>query len=140
MIVTIERIDDQYKMEATNETGETLLMDGSKKLGASETAFRPMQTLLASLAGCSAIDVISILKKQRQRIDEFKMKMTGDREEGAIPAPFRAINVHFILKGKIKGEKIQKAMDLAQSKYCSVYFSLHPDIDISYTYELEVVD
>lgn len=140
MIVNIERIDDAYKMKATNETGETLLMDGSKSLGASETAFRPMQTLLASLAGCSAIDIISILKKQRQRIDEFKMKMTGEREAGAIPAPFTAINVHFILKGKIKDEKIQKAMELAQNKYCSVYFSLHPDIDVSYTYELEKVD
>lgn len=140
MVINIDRIDDQYKLEATNESGEVLYMDGSKSLGASESAFRPMQTLLASLAGCSAIDVISILKKGRQRIDDFKMRMTGERVPGAVPAPFTAINVHFILKGKIKPEKIEKAMELAQSKYCSVYFSLHPDIDISYTYELEAVE
>ena len=140
MIVNINRIDDLYKLEATNESGEVLYMDGSKSLGAGETAFRPMQTLLASLAGCSAIDVISILKKGRQRIDDFKMRMTGEREPGAVPAPFTAINVHFILTGKIKPEKIEKAMELAQTKYCSVYFSLHPNIDITYTYELTAVE
>lgn len=139
MIVEIERIDDKYLMEATNESGEKMLMDGSADLGADEAAFRPMQTLLASLAGCSAIDVINILTKQRQRIDDLRVRMNGDRT-GGIPSPFTAINVHFILKGKIKGEKVEKAMEMAQTKYCSVYFSLNPDIDITYTYELDYVD
>ena len=60
MEVTVKRIDDAYKMEATNETGEILHMDGSKALGASESAFRPMQLLLTSLGGCSAIDIINV--------------------------------------------------------------------------------
>ncbi len=139
MVLNIERIDDAYKLKANNESGDVTFMDGSQKIGGSESAFRPMQMLLASLAGCSAIDVISILKKQRQRIDDFQMKMTGDRVDG-VPAPFKAINVHFILKGKIKEAKLEKAIELAETKYCSVYFSLHPDIDIRYTYDLESVE
>ena len=139
MIVHIKRIDDAFKMEASNETGEKLYMDASRSLGASESAFRPMQTLLASLAGCTGIDVLQILKKQRQRLDDFQIKVTATRKDGT-PSPFESINLHFILKGKIKAEKIEKALELSHSKYCSVYFSLHPDIDISNTYELEYVD
>ena len=139
MIINVKRIDDAFKMEATNETGETLLMDGSKSLGASESAFRPMQMLLTSLGGCSAIDVINVLTRGRQRIDSFEMRLTGDRM-GGTPSPFTAMNVHFILKGKIKEEKLVKAIELAETKYCSVYFSLNPEIDIKYSYDLETVE
>ena len=139
MIINVKRIDDAFKMEATNETGETLLMDGSKSLGASESAFRPMQMLLTSLGGCSAIDVINVLTRGRQRIDSFEMRLTGDRT-GGTPSPFTAMNVHFILKGKIKEEKLVKAIELAETKYCSVYFSLNPEIDIKYSYDLETVE
>jgi len=139
MIVTVKRIDDAYKMEATNETGEILHIDGSKALGASESAFRPMQLLLTSLGGCSAIDIINVLTRGRQRIDSFEMKLSGDRVDGT-PAPFTSMNVHFILKGKIKEEKLIKAIELAETKYCSVYFSLNPEIDIRYSYDLESVE
>ena len=99
MEVTVKRIDDAYKMEATNETGEVLHMDGSKALGASESAFRPMQLLLTSLGGCSAIDIINVLTRGRQRIDSFEMKLTGDRADGT-PSPFNTMNVHFIIKAR----------------------------------------
>ncbi len=139
MKIIVERIDDAYLMQATNESGEVLLMDGSKSLGAGETAFRPMQMLMTSLGGCSAIDIINVLTRGRQRIDQFKMRLTGERIEGT-PSPFKKMNVHFILKGKIKEEKLVKAIELAETKYCSVYFSLHPDIDIVYSYDLTTVD
>ena len=139
MNVSVKRIDEAYKMEVTNETGEIMYMDGSKALGASETAFRPMQLLLTSLGGCSAIDIINVLTRGRQRIDSFEMKLTGDRVDGT-PSPFTKMNVHFILTGKIKEEKLLKAIELAETKYCSVYFSLNSDIDISYTYDLNTVE
>lgn len=139
MTITVNRVDDAFKLEAINESGESIMMDGSKDLGASESAFRPMQTLLASLAGCTAIDVINMLKRQRQRLDGFQIVVTSERT-GGIPSPFTKINLHFVLKGKIKEQKIEKALELTHTKYCSVYFSLNPDIDITTTYELEYAE
>lgn len=139
MTITVQRIDDAYKMEATNETGETILMDGSKSLGASESAFRPMQVLLTSLAGCTSIDVINMLNKMRQRLDDFKVIVTSERT-GGIPSPFTKINLHFVFKGNIKEQKIESALEKSHTKYCSVYFSLNPNIDITNTYELEYVE
>ena len=139
MEVTVKRIDDAFKMEVTNGTGEIMYMDGSKAIGASETAFRPMQLLLTSLGGCSAIDIINVLTRGRQRIDSFEMKLTGDRVDGT-PSPFTKMNVHFVIKGKIKEQKLIKAIELAETKYCSVYFSLNPEIDISYSYDLDSVE
>ena len=139
MKIQLSRIDDEYKLKAINETGEITFVDGSEALGASQTAFRPMQLLLVSLAGCSAIDVINILKKQRQRIDDFHMEVTGDRKEG-VPAPFTKIQVHFSLSGKIKEEKLIKAIELTEAKYCSVYFSLNPEIEITFTFDLQFLE
>ena len=67
------------------------------------------------------------------------MRLTGDRGDGT-PSPFNTMNVHFIIKGKIKEEKLIKAIELAETKYCSVYFSLNPEIDIRYSYDLESVE
>ena len=139
MKIKLTRIDEEYKLKATNESGEITFVDGSLALGASQTAFRPMQMLLVSLAGCSAIDVINILKKQRQRIDSFDMEVNGERREG-IPSPFESIQVHFSLSGKIKEEKMKRAIELTHTKYCSVYFSLDPNIETTFTFDLQYVE
>jgi len=136
MKINLKRVDDNFRLLATNSRGDTVHTDGTAKIGASEMGWRPMEMLLISLAGCSAIDVISILKKQRQVIEDFEIDIDGDRKEGT-PAPYTAIRLHFILKGEIKEKKMDKAIELTISKYCSVYFSLHPDIDVKYTYEIK---
>ena len=71
MKISIKRTDDDFAMEAVNEDGNVLNMDGAIKIGGHNTGFRPMQLLLAAVGGCSAIDVILILKKQNQNIEEF---------------------------------------------------------------------
>ncbi len=136
MKINLKRVDDNFRLLATSDRGDTVYTDGSAKIGASEQGWRPMEMLLVSLAGCSAIDIISILKKQRQTIDDFQIEIDGDRKEGT-PAPYTAIRIHFIMSGKIKETKMDKAIELTISKYCSVYFSLHPDIDVKYTYEIK---
>lgn len=135
MNIQLNRVDDAYRLEATNSRGDILYSDGTAKIGAVEQGWRPMELLLVSLAGCSAIDVISVLKKQRQEIEQFSIEVSGDRKEG-IPAPYTSIDVHFIVSGKIKEVKMQKALELTKGKYCSVYFSLHPDIKVTYTYTI----
>ena len=91
--------------------------------------------LLVSLAGCSAIDMINVLKKQRQKITDFDIEIDGDRKEGT-PAPYTAIRVKFLIAGEVKSNKVEKAIELTKGKYCSVYFSLHPDIEVTYSYEI----
>ena len=137
MKINLRRVDDAFRLEATNHRGDVMYTDGSVDIGAGENGWRPMETLLISLAGCSAIDVISILKKQRQTIEDFQIEIDGDKKTGGPPTPYSAIRVHYKLKGAIKSAKMEKAIELTRGKYCSVYFSLHPDIDVSYTYEIE---
>jgi putative redox protein len=135
MAITLKRIDEHFKLEATNERGDIMHTNGSPGIGAEGTGFRPMETLLISLAGCSAIDIINVLNKSRQKIESFEMKISGTKREG-IPSPYETIDVLFILQGKIKEDKMQKAIELTRTKYCSVYFSLHPDIEVSFRYEI----
>ena len=138
MNIKLERIDDAFRMEASNSRGDLLYCDGSAKLGASEQGWRPMELLLVSLAGCSSIDVINILKKQRQDIEDMVVSISGQKKDG-IPSPYEYIDVHFDMKGQIRDSKMEKALELTKSKYCSVYFSLHPDIQVTYSYSINKV-
>jgi putative redox protein len=132
MKVSIKRIDDNFKMEARNEDGNLLTMDGSKDIGGSGSGFRPMQMLLAAVGGCSAIDVILILKKQKQEIESFEVEVEGEREKTEDYSLFRDIVLHFKLKGKIEKDKAERAVALSVDKYCSVSKTLEPTARISY--------
>lgn len=135
MKISIKRIDHAFKLEATNERGNVIHIDASEAIGGSNSAYRPMEILLVSLAGCSAIDVINILRKQKQTIDDFEMEINGLRKDGT-PSPFEKIDVHFKVKGDIKPKNLEKALQLTQEKYCSVLHSLKSEIDINYHYTL----
>ncbi len=132
MKVNLKRIDDNFHMEARNEDGNVLHMDGAKDIGGSGAAFRPMQMLLAAVGGCSAIDVILILKKQKQVIESFEVEVEGEREKIQDYSLFRDICLHFKLKGKIEKEKAERAVQLSIEKYCSVSKTLEPTAKITY--------
>lgn len=137
MRIELQRVDDAYHMEARNEDGKVVHMDAAEKIGGRNNGVRPMQLLLMALGGCSAIDIISILKKQRQEIEDIKITVDGEREQvkdGA--AVFEKINVKFMLKGKIDREKAQRAVDLSMEKYCSVTKTLEKTAKITYTVEV----
>ncbi|MBK9509680.1 MAG: OsmC family protein, partial [Cytophagaceae bacterium] len=99
---------------------------------------RPMELLLMGLGGCTSIDVILILKKQRQALEDIKLVIEGDREkiEGTEMSPFRKINIHFILKGNLDAKKVEKAIELSMEKYCSATAQLSCSAQITHTYEL----
>ena len=80
--------------------------------------------LLMGLGGCSAIDVISILKKQRQEIVDYKMNISGERETGKEPSLWKSVNIEFHLYGDIDPDKAARAVDLSVNKYCSVAATL----------------
>jgi putative redox protein len=122
--VEIERIDDAFAFKAVDSTGNALQMDAAVDIGGNNKGVRPMQMLLMSLGGCSGIDIVSILKKQRQTIEDFKISIQGEREYGKEPTLWKKIHVLFTLKGVIDEEKAKKACSLSIDKYCSVAATL----------------
>lgn len=119
-------------MEASNEDGNTIYMDSSPDIGGEGKGMRPMQLLLAAVGGCSAIDVILILKKQKQIIESFEVEVDGEREKIEDYSLFRDICLHFKLKGKVDPDKAERAVKLSIEKYCSVSKTLEPTANITY--------
>ena len=86
MKIALKRIDDGFNMEAVDEQGHKVLMDSSVENGGKNNGVRPMQMLMMGLGGCSAIDVVMILKKQRQEITDFRIEIEAEREKGKEPS------------------------------------------------------
>jgi putative redox protein len=133
MQIKINRINDDYLMEAVNENGNTLVMDGSEAIGGHNKGMRPTQLLLSAVGGCSAIDIISILKKQKQQITAFEIIVDGAKESVEEYSLFRKIHIQFKLKGEIDKDKADRAAKLSMEKYCSVSKTLEPTAEITYS-------
>jgi len=136
MKISIQRLNDAVHMEAKNEDGVSLQMDGTGEIGGINGGFRPMQMLLAAAGGCSAIDVVGILKKQRQNPDDLKIEVTGERVNVKEYSEFKSINIHFILKGDLDEKKVARAIDLSLNKYCSVSKTLEKTANITSSFEI----
>ena len=118
--VELSRVQNDYGFEATDAYGHTVRMDTSPESGGHNFGVRPMQMLLMGLGGCSAIDVISILKKQRQEVKDYKMVVKGEREGGVEPSLWKDIFVEFHIYGSVDEDKAKRAVELSMNKYCSV--------------------
>ena len=134
--VEINRIDQDFHMEAVNEVGNKIHMDAGPRDGGHELAFRPMQLLLAAFGGCSAIDLIGILRKQREPLQDLKITVTGEREQGVVPSLYTEVHAHFRLFGNINREKAERAVQLSVDKYCSVAKTLEKTARVSHSFEI----
>lgn len=132
MKVHLKRLDEAFHFEATNEEGRSMQFDAGPNIGGGNKAVRPMQTLLMALGGCSAIDIVSILNKQRQVLDDFQIDIDGAREQGKEPSLFRTIHVIYRLAGPAEPEKVKRAVALSMEKYCSVAKTLEKTAAITY--------
>ncbi len=134
MRINLKRLDSDFNFEASNEDGNTIILDASPNIGGHNKGMRPMQLLLAAIGGCAAIDIILILKKQKQNINFFDIEVDGEKEntskEGI--SLFKTIQVHFILNGNIDLNKAERAVKLSMEKYCSVTKILEPTAIITY--------
>ena len=122
--VEIERANGAFGFEAKDAKGHTVKIDTSPETGGQDFGIRPMQLLLMGLGGCSGIDVLSILKKQRQDVKDFKISIEGEREAGIEPSLWKDLTIVFELTGNIDQEKAEKACALSVNKYCSVAATL----------------
>lgn len=134
MNISLKKTDKKFAFKGSNGESEFDIC-ASPKLEVGNSGFRPMELLLVSLGGCMSIDVLSILDKQKQVVDNYEVELTAERED-AIPAIFKTIHMHIIIDGEIAEKKLQRAIDLGVEKYCSVYKILSPTADIQIKYSL----
>ena len=118
--VELERVNGAFGFEAKDSNGHTVKMDTSPETGGENFGIRPMQLLLMGLGGCSGIDILSILKKQRQNVTGFRMRIEGEREPGKEPSLWKNIELVFEFEGEVELDKAEKACALSMEKYCSV--------------------
>ena len=122
--IELARVNGDFGFEAKDENGHAIRMDSNPESGGQNFGVRPMQMLLMGLGGCSAIDVIMILKKQRQEVRDYKMIIKGDREVGKEPSLWKNITLEFHIYGNVDEDKAKKAVFLSLEKYCSVAATL----------------
>lgn len=125
-----------FKMEAVNGQGKKVVIDASASIGGKEDGFRPMEMMLASLAGCSGIDILSMLEKGRQKVTDFQVKVNADRAE-TDPKVFTRIGIHYTVSGEVTDKRMKTAVDLSIEKYCSAAAMLAKTAKIEATYEIK---
>jgi putative redox protein len=137
MRVTLERQNDAVHFVARTEAGCVVPIDGSPAVGGQGLGARPMELLLAGLGGCSGIDVVSILTKQREPVTGMTVTVEGEREQGKEPSLFGQIHVHFAVRGPRDEANVARAVELSMAKYCSVARVLEKSAMISWSHALE---
>jgi putative redox protein len=119
-LITATNTHGDYGLTLTDATGNRMLIDIPVDQGGTAKGMRPMQTVLAALIGCSTVDVVSILKKQKQEVTSFIVDVDGEREEGKEPSVWKEVQLTFKLEGVLDAGKVYRAAQLSIAKYCSV--------------------
>ena len=122
--VKLKRVSGDYGFDTINENGTVVKTDTNPQMGGTEYGARPMQLLLNALAACSSIDVISILKKQRQEIQDYEVTVNGEREPNTEPSLWKNIEMNFEITGNVDEDKAKRAVEISLNKYCSVAITL----------------
>jgi putative redox protein len=135
MKIEIERKNDKVYLEAINEQGIIVKMDGSPEIGGQDLGARPMQLVLMALGGCTSMDMLSMLAKMREPVKGYKVTVDAERATEH-PMVFTKIHIHYILEGNLKKENVEKAINLSMDKYCSVTHMLNTTATITHSFEI----
>ncbi len=127
---------DNMSFVGETESGHSVVMDGPPESGGRNMGVRPMEMVLLGMGGCTAFDVVLILKRQRQEISDCYVELSSERAEEA-PKVFTKIHVHYVIKGKsLDDKKVERAVDMTAEKYCSVSIMLAQSVDVTHDYEI----
>ncbi len=129
--VTLARKNDDYLFEALGKTKTPVLIDNTSQDNAKGAS--PMELLLMGVGGCSAIDIIYILKKQRQEVTSYTMEIEGERHEVKEAKPFSRMHVSIFLEGDIDPAKAKRAGQLSFEKYCSVSITMANSVPVTHS-------
>ena len=129
-------MNQAVRFEGVNSAGNTVIVEGSPEIGGEGQGMRPMELLLVSLASCSSMDVVSILKKMRQPLEDLRVEVEGQRATDQVPAVFTKIHLRFVLKGDLRPDRVEEAIRLSVDKYCSVGRMLDKTAEITYEWTM----
>lgn len=135
MEINLIRKSGKFNFEASNEGGFTVELDAKPAIGGEGKGFRPMEMLLIGLGGCSGIDMVNMLTKQKEPLDDVKIKINATRR-AEIPEIFEAIDIHFDLYGELNIQKVERALNMTFEKYCSVSEILGRSAKINFSYTI----
>jgi putative redox protein len=131
---------DHMSFVGESGSGHSVVMDGAAEAGGRNLGIRPMEMLLLGLGGCTAFDVVSILKKSRQKIVGCEAEIEAERATD-IPKIFTKIHIHFIVSGKdLDPIRVAKAVNLSADKYCSASRMLEKTAEITHDFEVVNLD
>ncbi|MBN2411960.1 OsmC family protein [candidate division KSB1 bacterium] len=118
------------------DSGHWVTMDGPALLGGADAGARPLELFLMGLGGCTSMDVISIIRKKRIKLDNFECHLEAERKDEH-PKVFTKLKIHFIFWGKdIPREAVERAIELSETTYCSASAMLKKAVDIETSYEI----
>lgn len=126
---------EEHLMVASDSHGHSIVVGSSPDPQFEWMGVKPSDLLLMAAAACSAYDVVEILTKQREPLDDLKVECTGDQMADA-PWTFTHIHLHYTLRGAVKPERVEKAIRLSEDKYCSVINTLRPNVQVTSDFEI----
>lgn len=135
MKITLNKVG-ACAFEVADGRGHAVTIDGPPALGGIDSGMRPMEMFLSALASCSAVDVVLILGKGKQRLDSLRIEVEGVRAD-ATPAVFTVITLTFVASGDVTLPKLERAVQLSVEKYCSVSKMLRDDVRVEHRCRLE---
>lgn len=134
--ITIRSIEDKM-MAASDSNGHSIVVGRSPDPEFIYLGVKPSDLLLMAAGACSAYDIVEILKKQRQNLRDLEIRCSGEQEADP-PYTFRKIHLHYIIYGDVDEEKLKRAIELSENKYCSVLSTLKPTVNVTSDYEIRV--
>ncbi|PKO32260.1 MAG: OsmC family protein [Betaproteobacteria bacterium HGW-Betaproteobacteria-7] len=128
--------DSGMSFIAETGSGHAVVMDGAPEAGGRNLGPRPMEMVLAGTGGCSAFDVVMILKKGRQAVTACDVSLQAERADSD-PKVFTKIHLHYRVKGRsLKSEAVARAIELSKEKYCSASIMIGKTAEITYDFEI----
>lgn len=127
MKISLSLVEEPFVLEGKNSDGNSVFLDASPSIGGKGKGMRPVELLGTSIAGCMSIDMLSILRKQRQDVNLFEIEVDIDRKDQT-PSTLEKVNFTIYVNSEVVLSKVEQAYDLSITKYCSVALSLDPTI------------
>ena len=128
--------DHGLTFSGTADSGFTVNLGSSPSVGGDDDGFRPMELILTGLIGCTAMDVISILRKKRQQVTSFQVTADAQQAE-TYPKVFTHIQIHYLIEGiDVDPKAVERAIELSETRYCPAQAMLSATVDIEMSYEI----
>jgi len=135
MKTTVRWVNDMT-MVGESASGHAIVMDGPEEAGGNNLGIRPMEMLLLGMGGCTTIDVLSMLKKMREKVRDCRAEITAERADEH-PKVFTKIHIHFVIEGiNLDEKKVGKAIGLSADKYCSASIMLGKTAVVTHDFEI----